>query len=211
MLNINRKYLRENRRSCILGGQIKTAAPVGPRYRRVFSPEFPEGIFGQKHFLPDFSDVFSSKSRCVKFNSPDVFSRVHAVRVGTGNCGRDGTGTGNRVIFRSRPRNPDPYRRQCLFPTSTIPLLRRPDYQVFLFPLCTVCPVPTIPIPTVCPVPTIPIPIICLAPTNTIPLRPAQLFPSRSWRTVYPIPHLTPRIGADTSIPPAGFNHFPIL
>ena len=36
-------------------------------------------------------------------------------------CERDGTGTGNSVIFRSRPQFPDPFRRWFLFPPSTIP------------------------------------------------------------------------------------------
>lgn len=34
---------------------------------------------------------------------------------------RYGTGMGNRQIFRSRPRFPDRYHRQFLFPSSTVP------------------------------------------------------------------------------------------
>ena len=51
-----------------------------------------------------------------------------------------GTGTGNRVIFRSRPRFPDPSRRWFLFPPSTIP--SRGDVPVPTISRRTVCPLP---------------------------------------------------------------------
>ena len=107
-----------------------------------------------------------------------------ALKVGTGKRGRDGngTGTGNRVIFGSRPRFADPYRRQCLFPTSTIPLY----VVVFPFPttgipvpITSAYPVPTIPVPIVYPVPTIAIPLSAQSFTSHHPDVGARFLPSR--------------------------------
>lgn len=70
--------------------------------------------------------------------------RVRLVKVGTGKRGmwsepeRNETGAGNCLILRSRPRIPDPHRRQCLSPTLTIPMsVESSRSRLIPFPLTT--------------------------------------------------------------------------
>ena len=150
-------------------------------------------LLGKSHnrrteLLKRFPGGFRLFDRKYIYRPADVISRVRAVKVGVpavkvgpGKCGRDanGTGAGNRVIFRSRPRFPDPYRGQCLFPTSAIPLYD----VVFPFPTTGI----PVPITSVYPVPTIPVPSSPDYSRSHCLLSPDYSSPDYSHHTVCPV------------------------
>ena len=99
---------------------------------------------------------------------------THAGKVGTGWDG-NGTGTGNRAMFRSRPRFPGRSCRSFLFPPCTIP---RKVSCSRSFVMCLV-PVPSVSCPIACPV--VPIPSrgshTAVSPTPYLPVCPVISIP----------------------------------